>query len=183
MWFTEDALTPAVVFGAAGLILMLAGWNAGRRGVAVAGLILAIIAGGAFLLDAAVVTESERVEVLVHSLCDDFRHKRAATVDYFSQTAPQLRAAVSAAMALVTIEEGPRLTDFAIRVTNQGTRATSHFRANATISVRPHGHVGHQPSRFILTWAREREGWKIIRVQRMHPHQDKELGLLDRVAG
>ncbi len=183
MWFTEDALTPGLLFGAAGLILMFAGWNSGRRNLAIVGLLSLILGGSAFVVDAMVVTESERIESLVHSLCDDFRHKRATTVEYFSPTVPLLRTAVQTAMALVTIEEGPRLTDFQIRLTNQGTRATSHFRANATISVSPHGNVGHQPSRFILTWARESEGWKIIRVQRMHPHQDKELGLLDQIAG
>jgi hypothetical protein len=183
MWFTEDALAPGVLFGAAGVILMFSGWNSGRRNLALAGLLSLILGGSAFVVDALVITESERVESLVHSLCDDFRNKRTTTVEYFSQTAPELRAAVQAAMALVTIESGPRLTDFQIRLTNQQTRATSHFRANATISVRPHGHVGHQPSRFILTWAREPAGWKIIRVQRMHPHQDQELGLLDQSAG
>lgn len=183
MWFTEDSLTPCAVFGTVAVIVLLSGLNAGRRGLAIGGLLLLVIAGSGFAIDPLVVTDREQVETLVQSLCDDFRSKRAGTVDYFSQTAPELRGAVMAAMALVTIEDGPRLTDFQTRITNQGTRATTHFRANATISVQGYGNVGHQPSRFILTWGREAGGWKIIRVQRLHPYQEKELALLERNAG
>lgn len=183
MWFTEDALTPCAVFGAAGLVALLTGLNSSRRMMSVGGLLLILLAGSAWIIDASVITDREELESLVHSLCEDFRQKRAGTIDYFSPTAPELRAAAIAAMALVTINDGPRLTDFDIKVTNQGTRATAHFRANATISVKAIGDVGHQPSRFILTFSREQHAWKIIKVQRMHPVQDRELGLLEQASG
>jgi hypothetical protein len=183
MWFTEDALTPCAVFGALGLVMLLSGLNSGRRGFVIGGVVLMLIGVSAFAIDHAVVTDREEIETLVRSLCDDFRHKRPGTVEYFSPTAGALRIAVVGAMAMVTIEDEPRLTDFQIKITNQGSRATSHFRANATVNVQGFGNAGHQPSRFILTWSREQNAWKIINVQRMHPYQDKELGLLDQAAG
>lgn len=178
MWFLEDAMTPGVLFGTAGLAVILAGLNSGRKATLFIGVMLALVAGSAFVIDQAVVTEPEKIDLLVRSLCDDFRHKRAGTLDYFSRSEPGLKAAALAAQSLVTINEGPRITDVKIQVTNQGTRATSHFRANASISVAGYGDVGYQPSRFVLTWLRESDGWKIVKVQRFDPIQDKELELL-----
>ena len=183
MWFTEDALTPCAIFGAAGMMLLFTGLNNGQNRNTFLGGLLMIIGASAFLVDSMVVTERERIQTHVVTLCDDFQNRRAGTLDYFSQTAPELKVAAAAAMALVTLDTEPSLTDFQIDITNQGSRATTHFRANATISVKGVGSVGHQPSRFILTWAREGTEWKIIKVQRMHPIQDKELGLLDQTAG
>jgi hypothetical protein len=179
MWFTEDALTPCAVFGAIGLALVLWARAQGRRSLQIAGSCLLLVAGSAFLIDRLVVTEREQVQQQVVSLCDDFRQQRPATLDYFSSQSPELKVAAAAAMAMVTIEDHLRVTDFDIRLTNGNSRATSHFRANAAISVKGYGSVGHQASRFVLTWGREQGAWKITRVQRMHPIQDKELGLLD----
>lgn len=183
MWFTEDALTPCALLGAAGLITLLSGLNSSSRLRVILGILLIAVGGSAFLIDQMVVTDREQIEVRIQSLVDDFRHKRAGTVDYFSPTAPALKAAVVAGMALVTVEDQPRLTDFDIQITNQGSRATSHFRANATLSVKTLGNVGHQPGRFVLTWNREQNEWKIIKVQRLHPYQDKEMELLEQAAG
>ncbi len=183
MWFTEDALTPCAVFGALGLATVLWARHAESRSLRIAGSLLLLLAGSTFLIDQLVVTDRERIEQRVVLLCEDFRNKRPETVDYFSAQSPDLKAAVKAAMTLVTVEGRLRLTDFDIRLTNNKTLATSQFRANATISVAGHGNVGHQPSRFLLTWGREEGDWKIIRVQRMHPYQDKELGLLEQSPG
>ncbi len=183
MWFTEDALTPGALFGAIGMFWLLMGLNTGRVRHTVIGGLLMIVGAGAFVIDAIAVTERERLQENVVALCDDFRNRRAGTLDYFSKTAPELRLAAAGAMALVTVETAPSLTDFQIAFSNEGSRATSQFRANATISVAGYGNVGHQPSRFILTWAREGSEWKIIKVQRMHPIHNKELGLLDQSPG
>lgn len=183
MWFTEDGLTPAALFGSAGLMLIFIGLNAGRLRNTILGGLLMIVGATAIIIDAVIVTAREEIESQVVTLCDDFQNHRPETLTYFSKTVPGLRQLAEAAMAMVTVESEPTLTDFQIQFTNEGSRATAHFRANATISVKGYGNVGHQPSRFMLTWAREGDGWKIIKVQRMHPIQDRELGLLTESAG
>ncbi len=180
MWFVEDALTPAALLGAAGVFVVLSGWSAGRGGITAMGFGLLLLGLSAFGIDTLVVTERERLEMRLNDLCDDFRHKRERTLDYFGTDT--LKVMATAAMKLVTIEDPPRITDVQTTFTNQGSRAQMHFRANATISVEGYGNVGYQPSRFRLTWAREPAGWKIIGVTRLHPIQDKELGVLDRDA-
>jgi hypothetical protein len=182
MWFTEDPLTPCAVFGAAGLFVLLMARPGNRMRMSLFGVVLLAIGAGAFVVDSLVVTPAERLESRVRQLCDDFRHKRPATLDYFSPSVPLLKATVQAALDTVTIETEPSLTDFRILFVND-ERATTHFRANATIAVKPYGNVGHQPGRFVLTWAKEGDEWKIVNVKRMHPIQDRELGLLDQTAG
>jgi hypothetical protein len=183
MWFTEDPVAPCAVFLAAGLFVLLVARPGNPWRTAFLGGLLIVCGLLAFVVDALVVTPRETIELRIRQLCDDFRHRRAGTIDYFSNTAPELKVAVASAMLLVTVESEPSLTDFQIRFTNQGSRATSHFRANAVISVKGHGNVGHQPSRFLLTWIREGNEWKIVKVQRLHPVQDRELGLLEQIPG
>jgi len=183
MWFTEDALTPAVLLAAGGVFAVLSGWSSGRMGMTLIGLVLLFSSFASFGIDAVVITERERLESRLTLLCDDFRHKRDGTLDYFSDTVPGLQAMAMAAMKLVTVEDAPRITDVQTEFTNEGTRSSMHFRANAPISVEGFGNVGHQPSRFRLNWAKETDGWKIIKVTRLHPTQDRELGILDRDAG
>lgn len=181
MWFIEDALTPAAILAAAGVFTILSGWSAGRGRIAAIGFLMLVLGAASFGVDAMFLTERERLETELRQLCDDFRNKRAGTLDYFAT--PALKAMVTAAMALVTVEDDPRITDVRTEITNEGSRAQMHFRANATINVQGFGQAGYQPSRFRLTWSREPEGWKIINVTRLHPVQDKELGVLDRNAG
>ena len=178
MWFTENAWPPMLIAGLAALVC-LAMWNSNRRGVLLAAAVgCLLLCVGFFFLERAIVTEGERLQMIVVSLCDDFRNKRPATLNYFSNTAPVLKVQVLAAMALVDVDKDLRLTDFQSHVTNQNSRGTVHFRANATMSVTGHGNVGHQPARLNLTFQREQGEWKIIEVERLNPLTGEKMGLL-----
>jgi hypothetical protein len=172
MWFIEDALTPAAILAAAGVFAILSGWSAGRTRTAVIGFLMLVLGAASFGIDAMILTERERLETELRQLCDDFRFKRAGTLDYFAT--PALKAMVTAALALVTVEDAPRITDVRTEITNQGSRAQMHFRANATIKVGG-DYAGYQPTRFRLTWSREPDGWKIINVTRLHPRRTRNL--------
>ncbi len=178
MWFTENAWPPMLIAGLASLVF-LALWNSNRRGLhLLAALGCLLLCAGFYLLERAIVTEGERLQKIVVSLCDDFRRKAPATLNYFSNGAPGLKAQVLAAMALVTIDKDLRLTDFHTTLTNQNSRGTVHFRANATLSVTGHGGVGHHPARLILIFQREQGEWKIIDVERLHPLTGEKMDTL-----
>ncbi|MDZ4689314.1 MAG: hypothetical protein SH850_29920 [Planctomycetaceae bacterium] len=183
MWFTEDPWPPMFVCGLAAL-LAVAYWSNSKR---VLHLVLAVglLALGAiiYVAEQVLVTPAEQVEALVAKLCDDFRHKSPATLDHFSDSAPELKLMCQGAMALVEIKDDLRLTDMSTKLTNDDSRAVCHFRANAGLSVAGFGDVGHQPARFELTWAKEPAGWKIITVRRLHPIRNEELSLLEKSAG
>jgi hypothetical protein len=180
MWFVEDAWSPAIISGM-GMLAGLAWWSSSKRvwplAVAVG---CCLLAGAGFLIDALVVTDRERVEELTRGLVQDFRHRRPDGREHFSSTAPELAALYDAALQLVQVDEDVAVTDVSTRVTNEGSRATIHFRANADLSVSGIGKVGRQPVRLELTWARESEGWKVVRVRRLHPINGTELAVLDQ---
>ncbi len=184
MWFTENAWPPMLIAGLAALVC-LALWNSNRRGIhLVAALVCLLLCAGFYFLERAIVTEGERLQQVVVSLCNDFRNKRVAeTVNHFSNAAPGLKVQVLAAMAMVTIHDDLRLTDFSTNLTNQNSRGTVHFRANATLSEVGQGNVGHYPSRFVLTFQREQGEWKIIEVERLHPLTGEKMDTLASEAG
>ena len=184
MWFTENAWPPMLIAGLAALVC-LAMWNSNRRGIhLVAALGCLLLCAGLYFLERAIVTEGERLQQVVVSLCDDFRNKRVAeTVNHFSNAAPELKVFVLAAMAMVDVQEDLRLTDFQTNLTNQNSRGTVHFRANATLAVPGQGDVGHYPARFILTFQREQGEWKIIEVERLHPLTGVKMQTLAREPG
>ena len=178
MWFTEDPWPPMLLLGV-GAIIAIAFWSSSKRVLPLAVAVLCCaLAGGVFLLDAAIVTPAERVEGLVVTLCDEFRRNDPRALEHFSATAPELRELCATAMDLVEVDDDLRLTDFQTRLTNQESRAITHFRANATLRVQNFGSVGRQPARIELTWAKEGGDWKIIAVRRLNPVKDEEMGIL-----
>lgn len=183
MWFVEDPWPPALLCGV-GALVGLGLWVSSRR---VLHLLIVVgclfLAGAVFVVEAAIVTPGEQVQQLVLQLCDDFRRKEPRVASYFSPTAPELQALAAGAIALVTIDDDLRVTDWQTKVTNHDSRAECHFRVNATINVMGIGNVGRQPARFVLTWAKEGNAWKIIRVQRLHPINGKQMAVLERSAG
>lgn len=178
MWFTEDAWTPMALL-AVGAIICLGLWNTSRRTgylFAAGGLLLGC--GGAWVVERAVVTDREQLEVLVQNLCDDFRRKDRRTLDYFSAHAEPLRQMAAGAMELVEVRDDLRVTDFATELTNNNSLARVHFRANATLSVRAIGNVGRQPFRAIIEWQREAGVWKIVNIRRLNPLNGQEMPVL-----
>ncbi len=183
MWFTEDPWPP-ILFCGIGMLLGLGMWASSKR---VLHLSLAVVslflAGVLFYVEQVIVTPAEQVEQHVVRLCEEFRRKQPAALDYFSPNAPELRLMAESAMALVTIDRDLTITDFKTTITNQGSRAQCHFRANATLSVAAAGNVGRQPARFLLTWAKEGSDWKIIGVKRLNPVNGQDMGLLQHSPG
>jgi hypothetical protein len=70
------------------------------------------------------------------------------------------------------------LTDFRTNLTNENSRATVHFRANATIGAM--GFKGHHPFRCVLTYQKEGGFWKIIDVERLDPIKGDKMEVMAR---
>lgn len=183
MWLTEDPWPPMFICGLAAL-LAVAFWSNSKRVVYLLTAVGLLILGGVvYLLEQAIVTPAEQVEALVGQLCEDFRQKKPETLDYFSDSAPELKLMCQAAMAMVEVKDDLRLTDLQTKLTNADSRAIVHFRANAGLSVVGYGDVGRQPARFELTWAKEPAGWKVVTVRRLHPINNEELSLMEKSPG
>lgn len=183
MWLIEDPWPPMLICGVLGL-LFVGWWGSCRRVFYLAlGVSFFLLGGAIYVVEQVIVSPAEEVEQQTTLLCQQFQQKDPAMLDLFSATAPDLKAMAAGAMALVSIGDDLRLTDFQTRVMAEGSRVVCHFRANATLSVTGMGNVGRQPARFELTWNLEPDGWKIVSVRRLNPIRDEEMPLLERQAG
>jgi hypothetical protein len=183
MWFTEDPWPPMLLCGI-GILIGVGMWANSRRVLHLGIAIFALFCAGViFAVEQAIITPAEQIEQQVVQLCDQFRRKDPQTLDHFSATAPELKTLAQQGMEMVTVGNDLSITDFQTKITNQGSRADCHFRANATISLNTFGNAGRQPARIVLTWAKEGTDWKIIGVKRLNPVNGQEMGVLNASAG
>src|SRR4051812_36960409 len=134
-WFTETPWPPMIILAIIA-IACLAAWTSQKRAAwLLAGLLTVVAAVAVFVIEQSIVTEAERVEQSVHALAAAFQRKdRDATLSFFSVQAPELQTQVGQALDWVDLPSGIDIKDMKVRTSNENTRATSHFRANGTVS-------------------------------------------------
>lgn len=175
MWFTENPWPPIVIVGLLALVFVFM-WNSNRRGLhLVLALVCVLVCVGIYGLSRSIVTEGERLQQHVVQLCHDFRDKKPGVVDYVSKTKPKYKALFEEAQATVNVQSDLRLSDFQTKLTDNNSRGTVRFRANATISVVGMGDVGYRSVQVEFTFVREDGAWKIIDVKRFNPINGKEI--------
>lgn len=187
MWFTETPWPPIVILSVVAVALLLA-WSANRRIAYLLAAMLSVLAGvGVYFVEQSVVTERERVEATIHDFVHTFRDESATynvtspaplggevkSIDFVSSSAPLIRTLVWTGLNVVKVED-VRITDLDVTMTSENSRAVTHFRANATISVTGYGNLGRKPSRWELTWQKEANDWRVIRARRLNPITGEE---------
>lgn len=182
MWFTETPWPPIIGLCVVGVLLFL-GWMSQRKTVFLAGVALCLaLCGVVFVIEQQIVTERERVEQRLLDFAVAFqqdsmqqglvnllvRGQEPASLSYISASADGTRRMAEAALNFVDIPEAVRISDVRTTMSNNDSRAVTQFRASAT--VRAGGHVDgfHQPTRWELTWQREKGDWKILRATRLN---------------
>lgn len=179
MWFTEAAWPPILVLGTIAVVLLAMGWAQSKFKLLIAGGLLVLACGAVYFIERAIVTDGEQVEQRVLDLTSDFQHKRRDEVlSYFSPQAMLLQAIVVTALDQVDLGEDFVVRDMHVQLLADRSRAISRFRANGRVSFRGTD-IGHQPSLWDVTWQREADTWKIIRVQRLHPITERALGVFE----
>ena len=177
MWFTENPWIPMLISGVCGLSWLLV-WNSQRHNLQFY-LALAFfgLTGLIYVVERAIVTEGERLQQDVVLMCDQFRHRDAATFDHFSDSVSDWKSICKLAMETVEIHDDLHLTDFQTSITDGETNAKVHFRANATITA--FGTTAHHPFRCVLTYQKENGIWKIIDVQRLDPIRGDAMAVME----
>jgi hypothetical protein len=178
MWFTENAWPPMIIAALVALVF-LGMWSSDRRSVYFFLAIGCLASIGVFyFIERSILTEGEKLQLDVAQMCDQFRRKDEATLSHFSHTADDLKALCAMAMKEVEIDNDMNLTDFRTNLTNENSRATVHFRANATIGAM--GFKGHHPFRCLLTYQKEGGQWKIVEVERLDPIKGDRMEVMAR---
>ncbi len=177
MWFTETPWPPFLICSVIAAACY-ARWYVHRnpRQLYLAGAFLAL-GGAVILVERLIVTERERVANQVYALARAFEASDAPRcLDFFSEQDPQDRALVQLAVSAAHIVGSIRITDMTVQMTSAESRATTTFRASATVNYE--GREQHGATRWELTWQREGSDWKIIRIRRLHFVGDGEMAPL-----
>jgi hypothetical protein len=167
MWFTETPWPPFCICSVIAAIFF-AQWYV-HRGPRQLKLAIGFLALGGLVIvvERLIVTEPERVENHVHELARAFEAGDASRcVDFFSLHDSQDRALVENAIGAAHIVGHIRITDMSVQMSSAESRATTTFRASATVDIQ--GHEQHGATRWELTWQREGGEWKINRLRRLH---------------
>jgi hypothetical protein len=140
-----------------------------------------LIAALAFLFAAAlivvgdhfIITETKRVRANVYDLA---KAVQAGSVEqslgFISESDKPDRELVSQVAGMVEIQGPIHISDLTINMSSAESRAVSTFRATA--DVRYQNQTNRYPTRWELTWQREGNDWKIVRVRRLQLIGDQE---------
>ncbi len=143
-----------------------------------------LLTGAAFLVDAAVLTESEQIDLQVRDLCYAFQRGEVdKATGYFSDTAPELKQIVREASSMVRVGNDLVVSDINVKTIGSPPHYASRFRAKATVFLKSGGgeqNGGHQPSQWELIWKHEAAGWRIVKLSRLNPINQQTMQVFDR---
>ncbi len=141
--------------------------------------LLVLAAVGCYVADWLIVTEREKLEQRLDDLGEAVRQLNSArVVEYLSPAALPERAIVQTGMALIESIENLNWRVVSIQMKADDSLADTDVRANATVRLRGGLDLGHQPTRWLLSWRREGGQWKIIRIQRLNPVTGESIPVL-----
>ncbi len=176
VWIAETPW-PVIVACSAVAALLYIGWYArGQGGYLVGAFVCLVLAVATFFVERYLVTESERVEMVLEELWSAVKSDDdEAVLNRISARAPDLRASVAHAIQRYQVSDEVRLTQVQVELTSQNSRALTRFRANGPISQAGSGTTWRGVTRWEFTWQREADEWRIIRITRLDPLTGEEL--------
>ena len=190
MWFTETPWPPIIGLCVIGVLLFL-GWLSQRKTMFLVGVALCLaLCGIVFVIEQQIVTERERVEQTLLDFAAAFQRDSMQqglvnfvipgpgpeSLRYISATADSTRQMATTALNYVDLPEPVRISDVRTTMSNNDSRAITHFRATATVRAGGFADGIQQPTRWELTWQREKGDWKILRATRLHFFNGQPLG-------
>jgi hypothetical protein len=181
MWFTDTPWPPIFICCVAAAVCGIVWFSTQRAKYLFFAFGFLFFSGLIFGLERMVVTEAERIEADVYNVTSAFQKKDLEkTLSFFSEKNLKDRLKVTGAMLLVTVHDDLRVSDVIVTVNENESLATSHFRANASVTMAGYGEAGWRPSRWEFTWQQEQDQWRIIKIRRLNPLRDEEMGLLEK---
>ncbi len=181
MWFAENSW-PQLAVCAVLAGLFAARWmKTGERRSAWA-LAATVVAGVAFWGYAHIVeSPGEAVGRQVRAWRDACASDDVvATLGFVSPQSVELRAAISAGMALINVHDDVRITDLQVELSSDQRQAQSHFRANGMFTFIADLTEHRIATRWIAVWDLTDTGWQVIELQRLNPISGEPMGILDR---
>ncbi|MEX0725500.1 MAG: hypothetical protein WEB58_18425 [Planctomycetaceae bacterium] len=170
MIFSETSWPGIVLCGLVALSCLLAYGSNQRRKFLYFALASVAISPLFVLWDQFVESESEKIEAAVVAMANDFRHGDVeGVIKWVNPAELKLKGLVYTAAEMVTVTSDVRITALEVKMAAGNNEATSDFRANADLDVIGFGDVGRQPTRWLLTWRKENNDWRIVGIERKNP--------------
>lgn len=181
MWPTESPLVWILLFSILAAALFSQAVTRSSRRLAWGGVFSILGAAAAVAADYAVVTAREHVSANVVGVVRAFEAgDRDATLGHFSPRAACERLMATVALEVVTVDQPLSVKDIQVTLQNEDSIANSTVRVNGTVAVRGRS-VGHQASMWRITWRKEAQEWKIIRLQELDPLRGTPIDRLERI--
>ncbi|MDA0834430.1 MAG: hypothetical protein O2955_07300 [Planctomycetota bacterium] len=181
MSLSETPWPGIVLCGLVALFCLLAYGSTQRRNVLYIALASVAFAPLFVLWDELVETESEIIGAAVVDMANDFRHGDVdGVLAWIDPHELKLKGVVYAAAELVDVTSDIRITAMDVKLIEGTNDATSDFRANADLNVKGFGNVGRQPTRWLLTWRKENDQWRIIGIDRKNPLTGDPIRIFDK---
>ncbi|MFP6762328.1 MAG: hypothetical protein VB858_01880 [Planctomycetaceae bacterium] len=191
MWFTEDAWSPIVLIMLVAILCCIV-WFRTQRGYALTAAVLLLLAAvTTYFIEQVIVTDGEKLEASLFELIETFVAESQSITQlqqsqvvqaerFFSEQNTIDRARVRVGVIVVSISEDLRISDVQVRLTNENTRAITHFRANGTIATGT-SPGSHHVSRWELTWQKQAGEWRITRTRMLNPMngEDQKIPRVD----
>jgi hypothetical protein len=177
-WFTETAWPPIMILATAGGAGIALFFTTQRVKYLLAMIPLILLGPVIYAYERRTVTERERVEQSIYEVTAAFeRQDRPEVLRYFGAQEIVLRTVATWAVDTISADGPLNVTDVAVTMHNNDSRADSHFRVNGSISVMGPGKVGHRASRWELTWQKQGGEWRIIDVHRLDPISGERMNI------
>ncbi len=175
MWFTETAWPPIILCVIVAGVLAFAAFSSRRAAFAAGSVLLILACIPIYLIEQSIVTEAELIEAAVDDMvlavqqgdaerCLSHISRQASDPSYAA-----LAMQVQWAVTFLDIEKSPRVTDRSVELKAEGSRAIAHFRVNGRAAPKITGGDSQEfRTRWRLTWRKEADEWKVIKVNRLN---------------
>jgi ketosteroid isomerase-like protein len=179
MWFTETAWPPMILCLVGGSLLALQAYVSRRAIFAVLAVLTALLALPIWIIERQIVTEPERIEAAVYDMAEAIKAGDAERcLRHFSRQASRPSPAAIRSMVVGVTESFEitrlKITGLSIEMKSANTRAVARFRAGATLVQTGVGRSQEFLSRWELTWRREGDDWRVIKVHYLNARGEEQ---------
>ena len=175
-WFTENPWPLLLILVGSGVVAFISGAPKARS----VGIVCLLAAAGLYLIESAVVTPGEQVELQLQTMLEAFRDRDQNAIDAcIADESPGLRETAARGLSMVTLTKDFHIKDLDVAVRDDGATADAHLRANGTLRVTQGDLITRVFTRWQTVWKLAGTEWKLVEVKRLDPVNGQEMGVLD----
>lgn len=177
MYYLTDNPWPAVIVLSG---LAIAAFITGNSVMRKLSLVMVVAAGAVYLIEQAVVSKTEQIEVSANEILAGFQNEDIDQISkWISAQSPELIATAERGLQMVEITDTFHIRSMKLKSESSG-EAVIRIRANGNINERTHSMSQHVPEFWETTWVNEAETWKLKKAVRLNWISGEPRGTFDR---